>query len=426
MRHTVLQKKLKNGISLVVVPLSHTEAVTVTVLFGVGSRYESDAQRGLAHFTEHMVFKGGKAFPTPESISQAMDAVGGEFNAFTSQEYTGFYTKTASRHMRLGVELLADMLLHARIPENELEKEKGVIVEEINMYEDMPMRKVDLVLADLAFGDTPLGRPIAGTKKTVTAFTRQDFLRYREQFYMGTQCTIAIAGAASPEEAESLVERFFGAMPEGEPFYPAPGALRPADQRVRIERRDSEQTHLMLATSGYPLKHPRRYAYRVLGTILGGNMSSRLFVSVREKQGLCYYVRTHPDIYADCGLMVSSAGVDNARLPQVVAAIMAELRMIRAQPVSEDELERAKQYLLGRTMLYLEDSEQVAEFYGMQDLMEKEIEGLDEIEKGILAVSAEDVLAVARELLSEESLRLAVIGPHDDSQALEKLLTFTE
>ena len=216
MQHSVFRQKLTNGISLVLIPLPTTEAVTCIVLMGVGSRYESDSQQGLAHFTEHMVFKGGRKYLTAQSIAQALDAVGGEFNAFTSQEYTGFYTKTAAHHLELGMDVLSDMVLHATFPEEELEKEKGVIVEEINMYEDIPMRKVDTVLTDLIYGDTPLGRPVIGTKESVTTFTRKDFVHYREQFYKGEQCTIVVAGAVDIEKTQAFAERFFAEMPSGQ------------------------------------------------------------------------------------------------------------------------------------------------------------------------------------------------------------------
>ncbi|MEI6478432.1 MAG: pitrilysin family protein [bacterium] len=423
MKHTIIQHTTSNGISLVVVPLPATAAVTAIVLMEVGSRYESDHQRGLAHFAEHMVFKGGRKFLTAQQIAQTLDAVGGEFNAFTAQEFTGFYTKTAGNHLELGLDVLSDMVLHATFPEEELTKEKGVIVEEINMYEDMPMRKVDQVLADLVYGDSPLGRPITGTKESVTAFTAEDFRDYRKQFYMGSKCTVIIAGAVEFDQAKEMVERFFAELPQGEGYEPEVAEYQATEKRVRLEHKASEQTHLMLVTKGYPIAHPKKYPYRLLATILGGNMSSRLFTSVREQQGLCYYVRAMPDSYRETGMLVASAGVDNARLPQAVAAIMVELRKIREELVTPEELDRAQQFLLGKMLLSLEDSEQVAEFYGMQSLLEKGIEDTESIEKKILAVTAEEIREVAQELLQEQWLRLAVIGPQEDADGLSQLLT---
>jgi predicted Zn-dependent peptidase len=422
MQHTVLKHTLPNGISLILIPLLNTEAVTTIVLMGVGSRYESDAQQGLAHFTEHMVFKGGKKYKTAQSIAQSLDAVGGEFNAFTSHEFTGFYTKTAAQHMELGIDVLSDMALHASFPEEELEKEKGVIVEEINMYEDMPMRKVDHVLSRLVYGDTGLGRPILGTKQSVTAFTRKDFLHYREQFYKGMQCTIVVAGAIQEESAQALIWKYFGELPKGEEYTPPPARFLSSSKKVLVEVKDSQQSHLMLSTPGYDLTHPRRHAFRVLSTILGGNMSSRLFTSVREQQGLCYYVRAVPDTYVDSGLLVASAGVDNARLHQAISAIVAQFGLLRNELVGPEELDRAKQFLLGKMLLGLEDSEQVAEFYGMQELLEKQEESPEQIAERVLEVTAEQVREVAQELFTEAQMRLAVVGPQQDEAALEALL----
>lgn len=423
MHPLVINQKLENGITLLLIPLASTEAVTTTVLMGVGSRYESDAQQGLAHFTEHMVFKGGTTYPSAQAIAQAIDAVGGEFNAFTSEEFTGFYTKTGSRHLELGFSVLSDMLLHATFPAGELEKEKGVIVEEMNMYEDMPMRKVHHVLAELVFGDTPMGRPILGQKSTVTSFTREDFLQYREQFYKGSSCVIAVAGAIDGYDVASLAHQYFGGLPSGDPYTSLPVSFQKG-KRIALSTRASEQTHLLLAVPGYNLQDPRRHAYRILATVLGGNMSSRLFISVREEQGLCYYVRATPDAATDHGLLVCAAGVDNGRLDVAVQAIMAELQKIKDEPISPDELERAKQFQIGKLLLSMEDSEQLAEYYGVQQVLEHHVETTADLEQAILQVTVEEVQAVARDLFTTEALRLAVVGPHENEAVLETLLQF--
>lgn len=420
--HTVLHETLENSISLVMVPVSNTEAVTTMVLMGVGSRYESDAQQGLAHFTEHLVFKGGKRYTNTQAIAQALDGVGGEFNAFTAQEYTGFYAKTAAPHVGLALDVISDIVLNAKFPADELEKEKGVIVEEINMYEDMPMRKVDNVLSALLFGDTPLGRPIIGTKQSVTAFTVADFEAYRAQFYMGTQCTVAIAGSFDPAEVRRLVSEYFATLPKGAPYKPAPAVLQQG-QRVLLETKKSEQTHLMLAVEAYPMDHPRRHALKLLSTILGGTMSSRLFEKVREEQGLCYYVRSAVDAYVDAGFLVASAGVDNSRLQNATVAILKEMRELRDGGATAAELDRAKQYLIGRTLLAMEDSENVAEYYASQDRLENKRETPAEVIAELEAVTLEEVSAVAQEIFHDSRLRLAIIGPHADEAALDHSLT---
>jgi predicted Zn-dependent peptidase len=422
MQHQLHHTKLANGVRVLCIPMPGTAAVTATVLFSVGSRYESDKQRGLAHFTEHMVFKGGINYPDAQSIAQALDAVGGEFNAFTSQEYTGFYTKTAGEHLELGLSVLSDMLLHAQFSQQELEKEKGVIVEEINMYEDMPMRKVDHVLMELVYGQTALGLPIIGSKESVTAFTPADFLAYRDEFYHGDACLIVMAGNVQPEVAHQLATQFFARMPSGSAHAADSAQFEPSQNPVLIEEKSSEQTHLLLAVEGLPFSHPQRYAYRVLATVLGGNMSSRLFVSVREQQGLCYYVRAFPDVYKDTGMLVASAGVDNNRAEQAVQAIVKEMRLLREQPISQAELQRAKQYMIGKLKLALEDSEQVSEAYGMQMLFDGFVEGSQKMIEQTEAVTAEEVHALAQSLFVTEKLRLAMVGPQKAANFISHLV----
>lgn len=422
MQHQVYHEHLPNGISLIVVPLQNTATVTSMVFMGVGSRYEADTQQGLAHFTEHMVFKGGQKYTTAQMVAQTLDAVGGEFNAFTGQEYTGFYTKTDATHTELGLDVLSDMLLHATFPADELEKEKGVIVEEINMYEDMPMRKVGHTLMDLLFGDTPLGRKILGTKESVTGFTREDFIRYREQFYMGAKCTIALAGAIAPERARELVWQYFQELPHGSAYQPDLSVWR-TDRRVELEEKGSEQTHLILAAKAYPTGDPRQPILRVLNTILGATMSSRLFVSVREQQGLCYYVRSNTDSYRDTGFLYASAGVDNRRFPKAVEAIVAEFRRLRDVPVDPEELERAKQHLAGKAAITFEGSDEVAEYYGIQDLEEQSQETVAEYLEKVRRVTAEELQQVAADIFQNDNLRLAAIGPHTDPATLDALLT---
>jgi predicted Zn-dependent peptidase len=424
--HALQHKVLSNGISVVSIPLANTEAVTLMVFMGVGSRYEKDSQQGLAHFTEHMVFKGGAKYKSTREISEALDAVGGEFNAFTSHEYTAFYTKTGAPYLTLGLDVISDMLLNATFPPAELEKEKGVIVEEINMYEDMPMRKVDQLLGNLLFGDTGMGRPIIGTKESVTAFSDADFHNWIKEKFVGSQCTIVVAGAVDSDQVATQIESYFGSMQKGEAYKPAPAVVKEGISRVMIEDKKSEQTHLMLSVEAFPNSDPRRMALRVLTTVLGGNMSSRLFTHVREEQGLCYYVRAMTDTYIDCGFLIASAGVDNTRLPQAVGAIMEQLRLMRYEGISEEELSRAKQYLTGKTLLAMEDSESVAEYYAAQDRLEGKRETPAKVLKLLEEVTLADVRKVAEDLFHDSKLRLAAIGPQAGKEAeLEKLLTFT-
>lgn len=423
LQHKVTHRVLPNGISLIMVPIQGTGAVTAMVYMGVGSRHEDDSQQGLAHFTEHMLFKGGDRYKSTQEISKALDGVGGDFNAFTSHEYTAYYTKVSSDQLGLGLDILSDMVINAKFPADELEKEKGVIVEEINMYEDMPMRMVDQVLMDLLFGDTPLGRPIIGTKKSVTAFTDEDFKKYRDHFYVGGACTVAIAGSLDEAAAEKLVARYFGSLPAGDPRTPQPATFVREGSRVKILEKPSEQTHLMLSAEAYPFGDGRRHALRLLATMLGGNMSSRLFLKVREEQGLCYYVRANTDLYKDCGFLVASAGVDNSRLDKAVEAIVRQMKEIRDGAISQDELDRAKRYVTGKTLLAMEDSENVAEYYGSLDRMVGTQDTPAQLLAQLEVVTVDDVHAVARDIFTNDKLRLAVIGPKHSVAKLEGLLS---
>lgn len=424
--HDVKKYKLGNGLTVVTVPVAGTAAVTAIVLVGVGSRFESDQQRGLAHFTEHMVFKGGKEFPNTQAIAQTLDAIGGEFNAFTSQELTGFYTKTASDYLETGLKVLSDMILHPQFPADELEKEKGVIVEEINMYEDMPMRKVDWALSELIYGDTPLGRPIVGNKESVTSFNRNDFVAYRDSAYCANRTVLVVAGALDDEQVLSLSDRYFAEMPSGDAQKPRAAVFqeRRGVERVNIVRKDSEQSHMILAVEGLALGHPDRFVLRMLNIILGGNMSSRLFVAVREEKGLCYYVRSSLETFTDAGLLTASAGIDNNRIHDAVKAIVEEMQKMRVEKVGEDELNRAKQYVIGKLTLSLEDSEQVADLYGTQQLLSGETENLDWVRDQFLSVTAEQIQQMAQRLFVTDKMRLAIIGPQDDQEGLAALLKF--
>lgn len=406
------------------------------ILWGVGSRFESDEQQGIAHFAEHMFFKGGQKFPNAQAVAQAIDAVGGEFNAFTGQEYTAYYTKTAADKLELGLDVLSDMLLHASFPEAELQKERGVIIEEINMYEDMPMRKVDLIMDKLLFGDAPLGRPISGTKETVSRFTVDDFQRYKQMHYTGAQCTVVIAGGVEVEAAQQLVEQYLGSVPGGEKYKPAPAQFierhnseMDADGnilrfgRTMIEQKQSEQSHLIITVPGIPQSDPRDMPYHILSIILGGNMSSRLFDSVREKKGLCYYVHAGGSMHTDFGLFNAIAGVDNNRLSQAVTAILDEFRSVVKDGVTDEEVERAKAFSSGRWLLSLEDSYSVANGYAAQDQLENKRETPAEALARLAKVTKEEVQDLAKELFKTEGLRLAVIGPHQDPAELDLLLT---
>lgn len=412
----------KNGLTTLTVPMPQTEAVMMIAMVKVGSRNEKLAEQGLAHFIEHMAFKGGRIFKNAHQLSAAIDGVGGEINAFTTEEVTAYHIKIAREHLRLGLDVLSDLVIHPRFPAPELEREKGVIVEEINMYEDMPRYKAALEIGPLIYPNHPLGRSTAGTRQTITAFKRQNFLNFHRRFYTGTNITLILAGAVEVSDIEEVRKRF-SSMPAGVPSK----VTKPKEEQKKpakvVVRRQSEQTHLVIGLRALKISDPRRHAYKVLTTALGGNMSSRLFFSIREKQGLGYYINANTQGFMDTGYLAISAGVDNRRFFQAVKSIIVELRDLKENKISPAELEKAKQYVIGKIKLGLEDSEEVAGFFASQQVLEGQIMTPQEMIEGVKRASVEDILLLSREIFQAKNLNLSVVGPVEDSPSISEILS---
>lgn len=414
--------KLKNGVRVVTVPMSGVESVTTLVMVGAGSRYENKKINGLSHFLEHMFFKGTTRRPTALDISSVVDGIGGEFNAFTSKEYTGYYVKAAKKHMDLSLDILSDMLLHSKFESAEIEKEKGVIVEEINLYEDTPMRKISETFEELLYGDQPLGWRVIGTKDVIKSINRDDFVSYIEGLYKGENVIVGMAGGTIDEKLSvGLVERYFGELENEKVKKPLAVKDDNCQKSVLLQFKKTDQAHLCLGVKAFPVDHPDRYALSVLATILGGNMSSRLFIQVREKRGLAYYVRSGADHYRDSGYFVTQAGLDIKRIEEAIQVILNECQKVtKATEITKEELTKAKEYIKGKMVLELEDSQSVAGLYVSQALLEKEIKTPEEIMRKIEEVTLGDVARVAEKIF--KNFRLAVIGPFSDGQKFEKIL----
>jgi predicted Zn-dependent peptidase len=414
--------RLPNGLRLIVAPMPDRYSATIAVYIGTGSRYESEAQAGSSHMIEHMLFKGTQRRPTAEDISEAIESVGGSLNASTDKEATVYWAKVAGEDVPLALDLLSDMLLHSRIDPGEVRKEKRVVAEELGMAMDAPQDWIHSLIEQTIWPGEPLGRDVAGTRASVACLTRAGLLRYLRRHYTPRATVVSIAGRVDPQRAPALVEQFFGAWQGGEaPTHP-PGAYRPDRPRVRLEPRETEQCNLCLATKGLSHHDPRRHALDLLNDILGGGMSSRLFVQVRERLGLVYDIHSYADRLDDTGMLVTYAGMDPAACPQVIRAILAALRRLREEPVGQAELHRAKNQFRGRLLLGLEDTSSVANWHGAQELMLSRIRSPEEVLAGVYAVRAEDIQGLAAELVREEYLRLALIGPHDDERKFEELL----
>jgi predicted Zn-dependent peptidase len=415
--------ELANGLRVVTAPMPQAKSVACFVMVAAGSRYETRESNGIAHFAEHMFFKGTERRPTARHIAGEIDAIGGEFNAFTGKEYTGYYVKCAAEHRDVALDVLVDMLRHSKFDAEEIEREKGVIVEEMNMYIDTPRDYVDSVYDHLLYGDQPLGWDIIGTKETVRAATRETFLDYLDRWYRAPRMVAGVAGAIGEGLTEKL-EELLGDVADGSTASPPRVSLDGvgAGPRVRVHSKQSDQAHLRFGVPSLPLDHPDRYALSLLATVLGGGMSSRLFTEVRERRGLAYYVFGYNQGYTDTGTLFAQAGVDINRIDDAIGTIRIEFEKIAAEPIEAEELEKARNYAKGRLVLSLEDPKGMIMFGLRGEVLEGRLREPDEVLAGFDAVTAEDIQRVAQELIHAERLNLALIGPFDDEDRFAELL----
>jgi len=415
------KSELGNGIRVLTAEMPQIPSVACFVMLGAGSRYETAPSKGIAHFSEHMFFKGTERRPTARTIATEIDAIGGEFNAFTGKEITGYYVKCGADTRDVALDVLVDMLLHSRFDVAEIEKEKGVILEEMNVYLDTPSRYVGSVYDRLLYGDQPLGWDILGTKETIEGTTRETFTSYLETWYRPERIVVGVAGRIGPGLVDRL-ESLLGEVPPEKTGVPAAVEIPVDGSPIALHTKSSEQAHLHLGVRGHELGHPDRYALQLLSVVLGGGMSSRLFSEVREKRGLAYYVHAGNDTYTDAGTFYASAGVDVDRVDEAVTTIVDELRKTAADPVPADELEKARGYAKGRFVLRLESPQATIQFGLRREVLENEVEEPDEVLRRLDEVTADDVQRVARDLFEQKRTYLALVGPFDDPERFEKLL----
>jgi predicted Zn-dependent peptidase len=415
---------LKNGLRLITAPMKDTNTVTVIVTTGVGSKYETRRTNGISHFLEHMLFKGTKKRPRTKDISGVLDAVGGEYNAFTGKEQTAYFAKVDAKHFDLALDVVSDIYLNSKIDGKEIEKERSVILQEINMYEDTPIAQIGDVFENLLYGDQPAGREIIGTKENVKNLKRADFLKYLRENYTAPNTVVCVAGDLNEKKAIRDIERIFGKMPKKAGGKKLKILERQSAPRVKIKRKYTDQAHLVLGFRARDMFHPDRYALSILANILGGTMSSRLFLSVREKLGLAYYISAGYESYTDSGYVAVKAGVGTERekVEKAVKVILREIGEVREEGVKKGELQKAKDNLRGKMALTLESSDEIAGFLAGQELAKRKIKTPEEILKQVEKVSAGDIMRVARETFMNKKLNLAVIGPVEDKGYLEKIL----
>lgn len=418
------KKILKNGLRIITVPMKDNPTVTVLVLVGTGSDYETKKVNGISHFLEHMCFKGTTKRPNARAISHELDALGSQYNAFTDHEMTGYYAKSDAKNFKKVFDVISDIYLNSTFPEAEIEKEKGVIVEEINMYEDMPSRHVQDLFQEVLYGDQPAGWNIAGTKENVRAMTRDDFVKYKKSHYVAEGTVIVVAGNVATNEVHREALKHFADVHTSKKG----GKVKTKDTQIKpnviVKHKATDQTHFVLGVRSFPLKDPRNVTLSVLSSILGAGMSSRLFIKLREEMGVAYYVRAYNDTSLDRGSFQISAGVNNARTEEVLKEILKECTRLTKEEVSEQELSKVKSFLIGNMKLSLEATDDIASFYGTQELMKKEVKTLDEKIKDINKVTSKDLMKMAKIIFKTNHLNLAIIGPFKDSAQFESILKF--
>ncbi|MGA9349312.1 MAG: pitrilysin family protein [Anaerolineae bacterium] len=414
---------LDNGLRILTSAMPHTRSVSIGFFIGVGSRYESDEQSGVSHFIEHVVFKGTAKRPTARDIAVAIEGIGGLFNASTGLEASTYWAKVAQPHLDIAIDVLVDMLRHAKFEPEEINRERRVIIEEINLTLDTPDSLVHLLINELVWPNHPLGRDVAGTKESLSTLDREDLLTYLKRHYLPNNTVVSVAGNVEHEAVVGEIAAFLGdwAMGEAASSY-RPAEDNQAEPRLRIHYKETEQAHLCLSVPGIPRDHPDRFKLRLLNAVLGEGMSSRLFTEIREKRGLAYSIYSYTGAVHDTGAVGVYAGVDPRRIEDAIKAILVEWDRLRQESVPADELAKAKEFVKGRLLLQMEDSFSVVAWVGHQEVLSPEVLTVDEAIEAIDAVAAADIQRVAQGLFLGEGLNLAVVGPFEDEQGFRELL----
>ena len=415
----VVAETLPSGLRLVTESMPHVRSVTVGVWLTRGSRHESDEESGVAHFVEHMLFKGTTT-RSAQVIAQTIDSIGGQLDAFTAKEYAGYYIKVLDDHLPIAIDLLSDLVMRPAFSPGDIDREQSVILEEIKMVEDAPDDLVHEVFAQQFWSRHPLGRPILGTPETVSSFDSRILRDYFRRTYLAPHLVVAAAGHLEHGVLRELIERAFGDLPDGtRAADDAPPAVTPG---VVLRQKDIEQSHLCLGTPAYPQAHDDRHALYVLNTILGGSMSSRLFQHIREERGLAYAVFSNLTTYSDAGAITVYAGCAVEKVNEVIDLTLAELRGLREAPVPDEELKRAKDHLKGSLMLSLENTSSRMSQLARQQLYFGRHFTLDEVLGGIDRVTADDVQRVASDLFQDGASVGTVVGPPlDTAPTLDRL-----
>jgi len=419
-----IKKILPNGLRIIFVPMHENPTVTVFVLVEAGSKYENKKNNGISHFLEHMCFKGTTKRPTHKEISFELDKLGCHYNAFTNQEYTGYFAKADNASFGKILDIVSDIYLNPTFPEKEMEKEKGVIIEEINMYKDLPQAIVSNEFIKLLYGDQPAGWFIAGLKENILKMKRSDFVDYCKKHYVAEATTVVVAGNVEEKMTFDLVKKSFSKISSGKKEGKKRVSEIQSKPEVSIFFKDTDQTHIILGVRSLNMYDKNIPVARLLSGILGRGLSSRLFMKMREELGICYYVNAGQDSSTDHGIFEVSAGVDTNRIEIAIKAILTELALLKKELVSEEELKKVKMMLIGNLKLSLESSDSIAEFYGFQEVFKEKIKKPEDIIKEINAVTAEEIKKLASEIFIDSKLNLSIVGKFKDKSVFEKILKF--
>jgi predicted Zn-dependent peptidase len=401
---------LDNGLRVITSTMPHSRSICLAILVGAGSCYESEEEAGISHFAEHLFFKGTQRRPTSKEITQDIEGVGGIINAGTDKELTIFWCKVAKPHFPIALDVLSDLLLNSLFDSKEIEQERRIISEEINMNLDLPQQRISMLIDELLWPEQPLGREVIGYKETVSSLTREQLLNYVARRYMPNNTVLSIAGNIQHEEAMAQIEPLFNKWAAGELITGYITDDKQTEARLRIEPKDIEQAHLCLAVHGFSRSHPQRFTIDLFNTVLGGGMSSRLFTEIREHRGLAYDIHSYTEHFLNSGSFAIYAGVDPEKIETAVAAILEETSQIK-QGITATELTRAKELSKGRLYLRFEDSQNVALWYGGQEILTQQILAIDDVISIVDAITIDELKEVAKEILTESRLNLAVIGP---------------
>lgn len=404
------KKKLENGLRIILAPQKGSLTATALVLVEAGSEYETKEINGLSHFLEHMCFKGTSKRPKAGMISEELDALGAEYNAFTDQQYTGYWAKVEKNKLPQALELISDLYINPIFNQEEINKERGVVIEELNMYEDTPMRRVGDYFNHVVFGEQPAGWDVGGTKEVIAKLNREHFIEYRLKHYVPGKTIVVISGNFSEAKVLKEIKKHFGSLEKRPIVKKQPTKVNQSEPKIFSKHKESEQDHFIIGFPGINVFDKRRYALSVLSNVLGGGMSSRLFKKVRDEMGAAYYVRSGADFAVDHGIFAVSAGTAHTKTKAVIEAILAELVRLKTEPVPKDELKRAKDSMVSSLVLGLETSDQLANFYGGQEVLAGKTASPAEIMKKIGAVTAKDIQRVASDLFKTKYLNLASIG----------------